>query len=131
MSEEPPQSAASEDSVVTPLRKRYEAFTQARDSVPRLALCVGDGVVSILYYEIGDILYDGIKDEVSFAIRDRHDVKISGGNLRRIFSAIHVQECLLVQEFDARRFLPPGNANDPFVERIELSEPKPKAAKEA
>jgi hypothetical protein len=131
MSEEPPSNAAAENHVVTPLRQRYEAFTRTRDSVPRLALCIGDGVVSIPYYEIGDILYDGIKDEVSFTIRDGHDVKISGGSLRRLFNAIHIHECLFVQEFDAGKFLPPSNANEPFVERIDVAERKAKADGEA
>ena len=126
MSGEPPQDAALDDGVVTPLRKRYEALQTGLDT-PRLMLLVGDGCVSIPYYEIGAIVFDRVTGEVSFSIKDEENVTIQGGNLEPLFDALHRHGCSRVQAFDARRFLPPGNANDPFVERIDVVKRKLKA----
>ena len=117
MTDQPPS-----DTVVTPLRKRYEALTETRDPLPRLALCVGDGVVSVPYYTIGEIVLDEVKGELSFSINERQDVTIRGRNLRRLFNAIHVHACLRAQEFNARDFLAPptGDTRDAFIEHIEM-----------
>ena len=126
MSEEPPSNAALEDGVVTPLRRRYEALQNGLEA-PRLMLRAGDGCLSIPYYEIGAIVLDLLAGTVRFSIKDEENVTIQGRNLEPIFDALHRHGCSRVQEFDARRFLPPGNANDPFVERIDVAKPKTKA----
>jgi hypothetical protein len=120
MTQEPPQAAA----VVTafPTRKRYEAFVETGLEVPRLALCVGDRLLSVPYGAIGPITFGPDTNALFFSIDERHEVAIRGTNLRPVFWALHRQGCASIQEFDTKLFLPPDPAatRSPFVERIDV-----------